>query len=95
MAFTKDEMIEILTKAKEMGMNSIRVDGIEANFGPALPPEETPPSNVIQDPAELLKILQEKQEYTDEEVLFYATPYFDELQAQKELRAKQIKEGLN
>lgn len=34
-------------------------------------------------------------ELSDEEVLYYASPYFDEIQARKQAREEQLKEELN
>jgi hypothetical protein len=46
-------------------------------------------------PEELVKPLSPLDEMSPEEVLFYATPYYDELQAQKEAHAKKLaEEGL-
>lgn len=45
-------------------------------------------------PEELVKALSSFDEITGDELLYYATPYYDELQRQKELRAQQIKDEL-
>lgn len=37
---------------------------------------------------DIIKPMSIYEEYTDEEIMYWATPYFDELQAQKELQKK-------
>lgn len=43
-------------------------------------------------PEEIIKPLSTFEELSDDEILYYSTPYYDELQAKKELQAAQIKE---
>jgi hypothetical protein len=42
---------------------------------------------------EIIKPLEE--EYTDEEILFWSTPYFDELQEEKAKRQEAMKRNIN
>lgn len=77
------EIMALLVKAKEVGVSMQDVEAFKAS---------QVKEAIIQDPKELEKILKEAPQYTDEEVLFYATPYFDELQAIKAEKDKS-KEG--
>jgi hypothetical protein len=43
-------------------------------------------------PEELISPLSVFEEYTDEEILYWATPYFDELQAKKEAMREAAKQ---
>jgi hypothetical protein len=42
---------------------------------------------------DIIRPLSVFEEYTDEEIMYWATPYFDELQAQKELQKKARENG--
>lgn len=87
---TKEERIILIEEARIMGVKSITIDGVTYEFKE----EETPVTRDSVDPEALLKVLSPEPEYTDEEILFWSTPTFDEIQEQKELRNKQLKEGL-
>lgn len=43
-------------------------------------------------PEELVKPMSVLDELTDKEILFYATPYFDEIQAEKEAHKQKLEE---
>lgn len=44
-------------------------------------------------PEEILKPMSPLDELSDDEIRYYATPYYDQLQAEKAQRAEQIKMG--
>jgi len=81
---------EALEFAKANALTSIQVGTIKMDI-----PQETKPTEVkIQTDDELKKIFgadaDVTSEYSDEELLYYATPYFDELQAKKKLRQEAL-----
>lgn len=81
---------EIIEEARELHLESVEVEGIKYTLGANI---ERKLTLVPEEKAEaLMKPLSPLDEYTDEEIQFYATPYFDELQARKEAQAKQKKE---
>lgn len=80
------ELEEALKFAKENNLKSITVNGIHMELG--------------EDKAKIQQMTQQMidavfnapDEYTDEELLFYATPYFDELVAKKKARQESLKQ---
>ncbi len=56
------------------------------------PLPQTPPALQELKPEEIVSPLSVLDEYSDDEILYWSTPYFDELQAKKALRAQQIKD---
>lgn len=95
MPLNKDEILELLSKAKDLGVAQVEVEGLKVSFGST--PIETikkvsapvPESK----PEELIKPLSQMEEPTDDEVLYWSTPYYDQLQTEKEQRQKAIREG--
>lgn len=79
---------EILQEAKEAGAVEVTVNGItyklnlETSFHSAVSEEKA---------EDLMSPLSVLEEYTDEEILYYSTPFFDELQARKTARSDQQK----
>lgn len=89
---TKQERIELIEEAKILGMKSVTIDGVTYEF-------KEEPILIESTPAtddEINKMMNFGPEYSDEEILFYATPYFDQLQEEKlkkeEHAKQQIKE---
>lgn len=76
MELTGAEVLQILDKAHALGVKHLKLNGIEADF--AQKKEASEP--------DLKPFPIQQPEYTDEEVLFWSTPYYDELQAQKMAR---------
>ncbi len=54
-------------------------------------PVETPAQQDLK-AEEIVKPLSALDEYSEDEILYWSTPYFDELQAKKAMRAQQIKD---
>ena len=75
------EALQLLIKMRELGITDDQIQSFKKNF---VKPEP------IETGDEVLRKLF-PDELTDNELLYYATPYYDELQAQKELR-KSMKE---
>lgn len=80
---TPDELQALIAFAKEQGMPWIEVDGVKMPVPIAKPQYEANPESpeIPSDPT---------SDYTEEEILFYSTPYFDEIQAAKEAKKKAL-----
>lgn len=74
--------LELLVKMKELGISKADIDAFKVEYSP---------KEQEMDADKLLRDLF-PQYYTDEEILYYATPYFDELQVKKEIHNQKIKE---
>jgi hypothetical protein len=95
-----DEIIKLMEKAKELGIESFENGPLKFKF-PQVPPViigTTPPLREILAPdentiKEALKALGPGPEaMTSEEIQYYATPYYDQLQAEKKAREEALKE---
>lgn len=86
---TKKELIE---EARELGCKSIMIDGITYEIGPV--PRSQQADSEIDEKA-LNIIISPLDNLSDEEVLYWSTPHYDTLKAQKELRAQQLKDESN
>lgn len=89
MSLTATEIVFLMKQAKELGLTTIKVDGFEAQL--AMPIKQPEVMSDIDD-KDLVVPPSPFDELTDEELLYYATPYFDELQAKKEAHAEKLKE---
>lgn len=89
----EEKLKAALAFAKEHGLKSIEVDGIKMELGEPRPD----PNAEIPDlkAEELVAALSPFDEMTDEEVLFWSTPHYDELQSAKALKAEHAKEVRN
>lgn len=90
---TKEERMALIQEAKESGCSSITIEGVVYTLASVQFDEvirrEPMSEEEIQNAVKKMSVL---DEYSEEEILYYSTPYFEQLQAQKELRAKQLKE---
>ena len=87
---TKEERIELIKEAKELGLKSIEIDGVKYDLG------ETKPIAEVQELSEdqvksLFTDTKVLDEMSDDEILYYATPYYDVLQHEKKLQEEQRK----
>jgi len=78
----RDKIREAIEFAREFNLKTIEVDGIKFEIPATNPKDEV----TGLDETEVLKSLDILDNFTDDEILFWATPYYDELQAQKELK---------
>jgi hypothetical protein len=83
----REKITEAITFAREMNLKSIEVDGIKFD----VPPNAADTVEALDD-QELAKALDIMDDLTDDEILYWATPYFDELQAEKEIKKQQALE---
>ena len=88
---TKEKRLELIKEAKELGLKSIEIDGVKYDLGEPVKPKEEA-QELSEDAVKALftdtKIL---DEMSDDEVLFYSTPYFDQLQHEKKTKEEQLK----
>lgn len=86
---TKFKRLQLLQEAKELGMKSIEIDGVKYELPSTTYVEQKPISE--EESKALLKALTSNplDELSEDEVLYYATPYYDELQTQKKLKQQQ------
>lgn len=88
---SREELKQLLEQAKELGVESVEIEGIKYTLrrDPVMRQDYVPEVA----PEEILKPLSAFDELSEEEVLYYATPYYDELQARKQ--EKQEKKRLS
>ncbi len=80
MSLTADDIIRIMEKAKELGLL-----------------DDKPKADIPQPTEKELMAMIPKTPYdemSEEEIKYYATPYWDEIQRQKEEKKKRIEEEL-
>lgn len=94
MALTGIEILQVMEKAKELGLKHVKMDGFEASFDDL---KQEVPTHIVQNPEPVTDESSFKHgsildEITEDEVKYWSTPYYDEIQAQKELHKKQLEE---
>lgn len=84
MEMTAGEVLQILEKAKDLGITHLKMNGIEADYAPRVSQKHG--SETVPDlkPEEIVALPSPFDNLSDEELLFYATPYGLELEAKKE-----------
>lgn len=87
---TPKQIIKLIKEARDMGLPEIRIGDIYVRFDKVSEAAQGVPELKAED---IVKPLGAFDDLTTEEQLFYATPYFDELQHQKALRMQQLKDG--
>jgi hypothetical protein len=83
----QEKLFQAIEFAKANGLKSIEVDGIKMEIGtPAIVNLEP------QQDEDLKRVFLNNpfEDMTDEEILYWATPYYDQLQEQKKLRQDAI-----
>lgn len=84
----KEKLAMALEFAKENALTSIEVDGIKIDLSHAFVPVELP-----DDGKDLKQPETPYDQLTDEEILFWSTPTYDEILARKTQREENIKNG--
>lgn len=91
---TDEEIKAIIERAKQIGCASVEIDGVTYNLyqGDVVTNSST---KIVPDmeAKELVVPLSPFDEMSEDEILYWSTPFYDELKHQKELRAQQIKDG--
>lgn len=78
-----EELKTLLNQANELGINKIEIDGVTYYVSNKVEP--TPEATDL----EIYELMNDLP-YTEEEILYYATDYFDEIQAKKIDKGDQI-----
>jgi len=86
----KEKRLELIKEAKELGLKSIEIDGVKYDLGEA--PKVNTAEPLTEEQAKAMftdtKIL---DEMSDDEVLYYSTPFYDTLQQEKRTKEEQMK----
>lgn len=96
MSLTATEIVEVLTKAKELGFTYLKLDGFEVNMT-----DETPllTKSVVPEleAEDIIKPLSTLDGMSEEKILYWSTPHYDELVAQEDLSKRAVEEhkGMN
>lgn len=90
----KRRRIELIEEAKLLGLESITIEGVTYQLPNTSKTVVATPMD-IKDVEKLTRELTLTEDVTAEEVLYYSSPYYDELQAKKEQREQAIKENPN
>ncbi len=81
---------ELIAEARELGCKSITLDGIVYEIGP-LPKTSSNEPVSEQDANDLVKALSVFDEMTPDEILFWHSPYYDEIQENKKKHEEHLK----
>lgn len=79
---------ERIEEARCLGIKAITIDGVTYELGPK-PINHSPIPDM--EAAELLKPMSPFDDLSEDEILYYSTPYFEQLQAQKKEHEEQLK----
>ena len=82
-ALDREKLLDALQFAKDNGLEEIEVDGVKMKVPLVQSNEPHSDIKMIETPYDNM---------SDDEVLFWATDYFDDLQAEKEARKKILEE---
>jgi hypothetical protein len=92
MSLTAQEIMAVMEKAKELGTQSLEVEGVKISFEKGFRPKADLPMTTEVPLNEVFKGSSVWDEMSDEELLYYATPYYDELQEKKKAHAQKLEE---
>lgn len=86
-----EEIAMIIDNCKRIGVESVEIDGVKYNVAQQMAREQ---NRMVPDlpPEQLVVPLSPFDDMSDDEIKYYATPYYDVLQAEKESRANRIEE---
>ena len=85
-----DELVKLIEKAKTLGVSEFKAKGVSIKFNS--PPELKHPASVPH--VKIEDVFKTRSpDLTPDEILYYATPHFDTLQAEKAERLKHLKES--
>lgn len=90
MSLSADDIIRVMERAKELGFKSVEVEGIKADLNAPAVNLNGPSASDIEAAEQALT--SPLDDYTDEEIRYYHTPYFDVLQEQKKEKAIRLQE---
>lgn len=90
---TKEEIMFHVEMAREVGCDFIEVSGVKYHI--PIKPKIIEYSDAELTAEDLVSPMSPLDDLNDEEMLYWATPHFDEMQEQKKLREQQLKEKQN
>lgn len=93
MEMTAKDVLEILEKAKDLGIVHLKMNGIEADYAPRVSPKhgsETVPEVKFE---EIVAPASPFDNLSEQEILYYAVPYGLELEAERLAQIERAKEG--
>ncbi len=82
---------EIISEAKLMGMTAVTIDGVRYEWSAAKTSGPVPDTDM----ADLIKEMSPFDGLSEEDILYWSSPYYDTIQAEKELKAKHAKEQID
>lgn len=88
---TKEERIEKILEAKELGLKAVTIEGVIYDLDGSKPIRPL----VVIDPTEAYKEESVFDQMTDEEVLFWSTPEYDNIQEKKKKHQEHLNKEVN
>lgn len=87
-----EEIKQILKTARECGCPNVVIDGVKYEL---TTPEAVKAAQEVPElkPEDIVKPMSVLDEITEQEMLYWAVPFFDEIQEAKEKRTEQIRSG--
>jgi hypothetical protein len=79
----------LIAEARELGCTEITIEGVKYGIGPA--PKAIAPPITDEEAKDLIKAISPFDEMSDQEILYFSTPYYDELQENKKKHAEHLK----
>lgn len=87
----RERLKEAMDFAKENGLAEIEVDGIKIKIEKPRPE----PRELTEDEQKKISAAHQQESMSDEEVLFWHSDYYDELQEKKRLKEEHAREAQN
>lgn len=85
---TKEEIIASIDIARECGIDYLEIDGVKYHTAMKPAPKEL----TNEEMAEIQKPFSVLDGMSEEEILYWSSPYYDELKVQRSLREEQKKQ---
>ena len=91
MALSANDIMELMIQAKEMGLTSIKVDGFEATLSQGPQEKQVIGKQADMTKEEIMTTLQVFDDLSDDQILYWSTPYYDELESLKQAQLEASK----
>lgn len=94
MEYTLEDITTMIEKAQAAGVDTLEAPGVKIVFKKSQEKLNESISRLVPDMKadEIFKPMSSLDDLSPEEILYYATPHYDEIQAQKEQHKQQLKE---
>lgn len=92
-AIDRQKLKEAIDFARENHLTSIEIDGVRMEIGEIKEPKHEPRELTEDEIKKLARAAGEPM--SEEEILYYSTPYYDELQARKKAKEEAAKETMD